>query len=272
MKDQHISHSELVAVSDGELDANRAAQVHEHLAACWTCRTRAKEIEGAITDFVRAHQATAVTPPVEAPRALLRARLAELAAQPAPSWRDRFADYFLVGNRVAYTAGAMAALTAVLFVVGVIQVTHQRFRVTPDPRLTPGVTVPISKAEVCQMSTSEVRVIPASVGRQVFDHYGIERPRPRDYELDYLIAPELGGADDPKNFWPQPYGSSGWNAHLKDALEDRLHTLVCENKISLATAQRDISADWIAAYKKYFQTQEPIAMHRAFTKDAPWEP
>jgi hypothetical protein len=25
----------------------------------------------------------------------------------------------------------------------------------------------------------------------------------------------------------------------------------------LATAQRDISADWIAAYKKYFGTDEP---------------
>jgi len=110
------------------------------------------------------------------------------------------------------------------------------------------------------------------VGRQVFDHYGIDRPRPRDYELDYLIAPELGGADDPRNYWPQPYGVSEWNAHVKDALEDRLHELVCENKLSLATAQHDISSNWIAAYKKYFQTQEPMASHRAFTKDRPWEP
>ena len=115
-------------------------------------------------------------------------------------------------------------------------------------------------------------MISASVGRQVFDHYGIDRPKPRDYELDRLIAPELGGSDDPRNFWPQPYGRSEWNAHVKDALEDHLHELVCENKVSLATAQQEISSDWIAAYKKYFQTQQPIASHEAFTKDAPWEP
>jgi hypothetical protein len=59
---------------------------------------------------------------------------------------------------------------------------------------------------------------------------------------------------------------------VKDALEDRLHELVCENKLSLATAQHDISSNWILAYRKYFRTQEPIESHRTFTKDAPWEP
>jgi len=272
MKNAHIQHSELVAAADGELSSNRAGEVREHLAACWACRTQMKEIEDAITDFVQAHQETVVPPPVEAPRAMLRARLAELAAQPAPTWNDRFADYFLVGNRLAYAGGAMAGLTAILFVVGVVQVSRQQFRLVPDPALTPGATVQISQEQVCRIPATEARVIPASVGRQVFDHYGIDRPRPRDYELDYLIAPELGGADDPRNYWPQPYGVSEWNAHVKDALEDRLHQLVCDNKLSLATAQHDISSNWIAAYKKYFQTQEPIASHRAFTKDLPWEP
>ena len=272
MKNEHILHSELLAAADGELEASRASEVHEHLAACWTCRTQMKEIEDAITDFVRAHQDAVTLPPTEAPRAMLQARLAELAKQPLPSWRDRFADYFLVGNRLAYAGGSMAGLTAILFVVGIVQVSRQQFRLVPDPALTPGATAPLSQAQVCQIPTTVVRIIPASVGRQVFDHYGIDRPRPRDYELDYLIAPELGGADDPRNYWPQPYGVSEWNAHVKDALEDRLHELVCENKLSLATAQHDISSNWIAAYKKYFQTQEPMASHRAFTKDRPWEP
>lgn len=272
MKDQHIPHSELVAAADGELAAPRAAEVQEHLAACWTCRTHAKEIEDAIAEFVHAHQESVVTQPVEAPRAMLRARLAELAAQPAPGWRDRFADYFMQGNRVAYVAGAMAGLTAILFVVGVIQVSRQQFRLVPDPKLTPGATAAISQEQICRMSTSETRVIPAKVGRQVFDHYGIDRPANRAYELDYLIAPELGGADDPRNYWPQPYGVSEWNAHVKDALEDRLHALVCENKLSLRTAQEDISKNWILAYQKYFRTKEPMLAHRTFTKDMPWEP
>ena len=223
MKNEHILHSELVAAADGELEASRATEIRDHLAACWTCRTQMKEIEDTIADFVRAHQDAVPPPPVEAPRAMLRARLAELATQPPPSWRDRFADYFLVGNRLAYAGGSMAGLTAILFVVGIVQVSRQQFRLVPDPTLTPGAALPISQAQVCQIPTTEVRIIPASVGRQVFDHYGIDRPHPRDYELDYLIAPELGGADDPRNYWPQPYGVSEWNAHVMVALEDRLH-------------------------------------------------
>jgi hypothetical protein len=272
MTDQHILQRDLVAAADGELNATRAAEIQRHLTSCWACRARAREIEETIAEFVHLHQASVAPQPVEAPRAMLRARLAELAAQPPPSWRDRFADYFLQGNRVAYVAGGMAGLTAILFVVGVIQVSRQQFRVVPDPVLTPGATAAISQEQLCQLPVNEARVIPASVGRQVFDHYGIDRPRPRAYELDYLIAPELGGADDPRNFWPQPYGVSGWNAHVKDALEERLRQLVCENKLSLATAQEDIAKNWILAYQKYFQTSEPMASHRTFTKDAPWEP
>ena len=55
-----------------------------------------------------------------------------------------------------------------------------------------------------------------------------------------------------------PNSSAVWNARVKDALEDRLHDLVCDGRLDLATAQRDISSDWIAAYKKYFETDEPL--------------
>ena len=48
-----------------------------------------------------------------------------------------------------------------------------------------------------------------------------------------------------------------WNAHVKDELEDRLHELVCDGELDLSTAQHDISADWILAYKKYFHTDRP---------------
>ena len=49
-----------------------------------------------------------------------------------------------------------------------------------------------------------------------------------------------------------------WNAHIKDQLEDRLHQMVCRGDVDLATAQRDISADWIAAYRKYFHVNDPL--------------
>jgi hypothetical protein len=38
---------------------------------------------------------------------------------------------------------------------------------------------------------------------------------------------------------------------MKDMLENRLHDLVCAKQVDLKTAQREISTDWIAAYKKY---------------------
>jgi hypothetical protein len=37
--------------------------------------------------------------------------------------------------------------------------------------------------------------------------------------------------------------------------------MVCGGQLDLSTAQRDISTDWIAAYKKYFHTDRPLALH-----------
>jgi len=77
------------------------------------------------------------------------------------------------------------------------------------------------------------------------------------YEVDYLITPELGGADDIKNLWPQPCTAKNWSAYTKDDLEDRLHELVCSGKLELSAAQHEIATDWIGAYKKYVQRGNP---------------
>jgi len=90
----------------------------------------------------------------------------------------------------------------------------------------------------------------------VFHEYGIDDAQPRGYEVDHLITPELGGTDDIRNLWPEPY-SSEWNARVKDQLEDHLRELVCQGKLDVGTAQRDIATNWISAYKKYFQTDKP---------------
>ena len=94
--------------------------------------------------------------------------------------------------------------------------------------------------------------------RKVFEMYGVTPPQPDAYEVDYLITPELGGATDIRNLWPEPYGNTVWNAHVKDQLEDLLHEKVCRGDLDLATAQHDISTDWIAAYRKYFHVERPI--------------
>jgi hypothetical protein len=74
----------------------------------------------------------------------------------------------------------------------------------------------------------------------------------RHCEIDHLISRELGGADDIKNLWPQPYGTSPWNAVLKDRVENRLHKEVCAKTISLSKARREIKTDWRVPYRQYF--------------------
>jgi hypothetical protein len=265
----HVSDRDLLLAADGELSAGRAAEVRSHLEACWTCRARMKDLEASITDFVHAHHSDldAQLPPAAGPRALLRARMAELAAE-SPAGSGWFP-----WDRLGYAFSILALVAMGTWFVHLRQSVPSGPRVIPDPRLTPGAALPVSQSDVCtEELENRVRFIPASMGQKVFEEYGIGNPGQRAYELDYLIAPELGGSDDIRNFWPQPYSAGGWNSHLKDALEDRLHELVCTHKVSLATAQHDISTDWISAYKKYFQTDRPLPSHSAFTKDRPWEP
>jgi hypothetical protein len=96
--------------------------------------------------------------------------------------------------------------------------------------------------------------------KQVFDMYGYsgnDDPRcvpagKRKCEIDHLISRELGGADVVENLWPQAYGTSPWNAVLKDKLENRLHKELCANNISLSKARSMLVNDWRIAYKKYY--------------------
>jgi hypothetical protein len=63
-----------------------------------------------------------------------------------------------------------------------------------------------------------------------------------DYEYDHLVPLELGGAtNDPRNLWPEP----GASPNPKDAAELDLRDRVCGGQMSLALAQREISADWV---------------------------
>jgi hypothetical protein len=181
-------------------------------------------------------------------RALLKAQLAELAAEPGGNgWQ-----------RMAYAAAAFLVAA-----VGLLMLHESRSVAAvslPKPNLTPGATVPVTTADVCVAEQpDDARVIPVSVQRQVFEEYGIRDGGPRAYEVDHLITLSLGGSDDIRNLWPQSYSAPVWNAHVKDALENRLHQLVCDGQLDLTRAQQDISTDWIAAYKKYFHTDKPVS-------------
>jgi len=121
----------------------------------------------------------------------------------------------------------------------------------------------VAKDDVCTPGyTKKVRAVPASLKRRVFAEYGIVHPPPRAYEVDHLISLELGGSNSIRNLWPEPYFGIVWNAHVKDALESRLHAMVCNGDIEMSAAQDAISTDWIAAYKKYFHTNAPLLKRR----------
>ena len=119
----------------------------------------------------------------------------------------------------------------------------------PDPKLTPGATLPVAAMDVCRPGYSaKVRNVPATIKTAVYKEYGMAADKvPCPCEVDHLISLELGGSNDPKNLWPEPYSGS-LGAREKDKLENYLHRRVCNGKISLQDAQGAIKKDWVKAY------------------------
>jgi hypothetical protein len=257
-QDFHAGDQELLMAADGELSARRATRVRAHLAACWDCRARMAEIEGTSADFARIHRQISApkVPPISAARAQLRAQLAELAAKPA----THAAAYICVILLLTAVIGRFSIQHSMLRGVNSAAVSLEREAV-PNPSLTPGATRQAAVSDVCLLAHEEVvKAVSGSLRQEVFQEYGIVNPHADDYEIDYLIAPGLGGAEDIRNLWPELYTSPTWNARVKDALEERLHQLVCSGQLDLSTAQRDIARDSIAAYKKYFRTDKPLSL------------
>jgi len=266
---RHVSDEDLVRSADGELARQRAAEVAAHLEACWDCRARMEEIQSAMTGFVRAHHAAldAQLPPATGPRALLRARLTEFGPAPRIEWWKHVFPFSFGLSRVA-----LVCLPLIATAIGIMWLQGPSRNLTPSSvlfdaaaapnrGLTPGTTRPVTISEVCSVPQEQViGDVPPPLRDKVLQAYGISNARPEDYEIDYLIAPRLGGTADIRNLWPEPYRARVWNAHVKDALEQRLHEMVCSGQVDLHTAQRDIATDWIAAYKKYFHTNTPLPL------------
>lgn len=267
-----MSDEDLLLLEDGELPLRRSTEIRSHLEACWRCRTRVKEIEDTIGDFVHVHHSEfdPQLPPIAGLRALLKARLADAApVSQKATWLGGLLPMFTMRARTY-------ALAITIVVAGFVAVVYRqtsspqvefvavKAQATPNPQLTPGATRPVTRNEICSAGYRDMnRLVAPAVQQEVFKKYGIPGALKKEFEVDYLITPELGGADDVQNLWPEPYSSTDWGAHVKDALEDRLHQMVCEGTIDLATAQREMAGDWISAYKKYFHTDKPLFMDSA---------
>ena len=139
--------------------------------------------------------------------------------------------------------------------------------ILPDLSVTPGVARSgLSKDRICKTKWGQdARHVSTAMKAQVFQNYGLSGnddpacvadSHGRHCEIDHLISRELGGADDVKNLWPEPYGTTPWNAARKDRVENRLHKEVCAGHLSLAKARQEIKTDWRVPYRRYFGTPQ----------------
>lgn len=257
-EDSHLSDQQLLLDIENELTGHEEKLVHAHLDTCWKCRTRRMELETAIAEFVHSRQQEfdSRIPPAAGPRALLKARLAQLSVSarsgPVPN------------RRLGWVlAAAACGLLALVSYIGRTNRSPRHAPVVsiPDSRLTPGAALLANRQTICAQANVKNKPVPVALQRKVFEEYGVVG-EPRAYEVDYLITPALGGAEDIHNLWPHSYSATLWNAQVKDALEDRLREMVCDGSLDLTEAQRAIAGNWIDAYKKYFHTNEPLVAHR----------
>jgi hypothetical protein len=145
----------------------------------------------------------------------------------------------------------IALSLTLLLNLSAVALPQDRQRYLPDPKLTPGDTIAVTKEEVCGTGhTALIDAIPVRVKGQVFDRYGISTAGPSSYNIDHLIPVKLGGSNSIKNLWPQPL-SGEWNYVLKNKLEKQLQKKVCRGELELSKAQQEIATDWVSAYKKY---------------------
>ncbi len=256
--DEHLSDQQLLLDVEGELSTHDQKVARTHLAGCWKCRARRQELENAINGFVRVYQRDfeAQAPQAAGPRAMLKAQMAEISAG-GPSGFS-----FLRGFASLVAASSLLVAGLVL----VRSVAERRrgqdlILSIPNAALTPGATLLVNRPVVCAQANIKNKTVPVGLQRKVFEEYGIAGADPGAYEVDYLVTPALGGADDIHNLWPHSYSATVWNAQVKDALEDRLRDLVCEGNMDLTDAQKEIASNWIIAYKKHFHTDRPLAEH-----------
>lgn len=164
-------------------------------------------------------------------------------------------------------------MTAILLLLGLMQAkATYRFHdgvALNDLRTTPGVIAIHDASKVCSTKWGkDERHVTEAMKNRVYVLYSIDKKQVRAdlcgprvkcdkrvkvlYEQDHVISRELGGADDERNLFPQPYFAYP-GAHAKDKLENWAHKQVCkapaaERDKLLSQFQQQIAADWYSLY------------------------
>ncbi len=272
----HPSDRTLLLAIDNELSLRRRMVLDRHLVACEPCRSRRNEMESTARDLSRllGGGTAEATTSIDEMRVCLQDNMTTLAA----TWDASV--WFRIQKELAALPFVVRAGAAVACVALALQfpwrtpesgsppkpLAAMDAESLPNRSFTPGAVAAVSLEELCAGRPAKHSIAP-TIRQAVLQQYQMEEVPSTEYELDYLITPELGGIGDPRNLWPERYASGVWNARVKDHLEQLLPQLVCQGTIDLATAQRDIAGNWIAAYQKYFKTDRPVAERAGVADD-----
>src|SRR5471032_520343 len=125
----------------------------------------------------------------------------------------------------------------------------------PDRRCSPGAAYSgLTRAVLCSSTfrTSTIRNVSDSERHAVEVEYGmVPKAYGRTIEIDHIVSLELGGSNDIANLYPEP-GSGPASYHVKDRLENKLHSLVCSGGMTLHAAQVGIASHWQTLYLRVF--------------------
>lgn len=243
---EHLSREQVLMLLEGELELPELVAAEEHLAVCSTCRALLDDTEKSLAIVCEAIHAVPTS---------------DLSAKTVLQRRIDRHHQFVWFRAAAAAAALLVALGSGLYWVSAPagQRAYLIDRPVPNPELTPGAVRIVSFGELCSESDDDLDpALPDGVQQAVFTEYHVpQQKRGKEFQVDYLINPQLGGTAEMKNLWPQPYATV-WNAQAKDMLERRLHARVCRGELSLEQAQHQLAGDWIASYQSEFKTQTPL--------------
>lgn len=120
----------------------------------------------------------------------------------------------------------------------------------PDRSCTPGAIDPaVTQANIastiCRSGYTD-RVRPPESQTEAFK-WDVAEPAYGQHhtpgELDHLVPLELGGANDARNLWVE----AGPIPNPKDDVENALNRAVCDGRIRLRAAQREMARNWLKA-------------------------
>ena len=264
----HLRQDVLLLLHEGELAPVALVQAELHLRRCPLCAERLAQLR--VTEL-QLPLAQEPLPPPRAARDRLQVELQAVSTRrhlTSTHHLHRLAEQARRLARPSLLLRAAAVLALVVVAVTFRQVTrplqeqmgaYEDPGPEPDHTLTPGSASSLTVSEVCQKTDDNLDPpVPAELQRAVFQAYRMSSRASRAYQVDYLNNPQLGGDSSLQNLWPEPYHATVWNATAKDALEARLHGMVCSGQLDLHTAQQELASDWIGAYKKYFHTERPV--------------